>query len=419
MKYILLIAATLLTGIVLPAQKKIPLELGTDFPYKTNKNLNELLALERKGKGRKIIIDLFGSSCVVCFRMMPKMQEFQDKYSDSILVVLLGKEDRDIRKVFDKFKSKMSLNFDPVYDSAFFDTYSIPFLPHYIWVDENGVIRAITGPDELNPTNFERFIAGLPIITKGVITKQKFDDSKLFLVNGNGGPDTGFLFRSVLSRWDKSQSTSYPKHLKYSAKGNFFQALSVTVSDLYMYAFLEWAWWDTRDTVYGKIYPVPVGFGKETLADKSPRYSYSFSTSLPDSGNTLLRRALRNDLATYFGHEAMVVDRMMPCWKLIAMPKAKERLKSRYQQTKYSGSYTSINFQCVNISTVIDLLLSSKQDDYPYVNATGIDYPIDLSFEAVLYDRESVVNALRKIGLDLVLSEQSMQVLLLQRRQIK
>jgi thiol-disulfide isomerase/thioredoxin len=137
MKYILLIAATLLTGIALPAQKKIPLELGTDFPYKTNKNLNELLALERKGKGRKIIIDLFGSSCVVCFRMMPKMQEIQDKYRDSVLVVLLGKEDRDIRKVFDKFKSKMSLNFDPVYDSAFFDTYSIPFLPHYIWFKWN------------------------------------------------------------------------------------------------------------------------------------------------------------------------------------------------------------------------------------------------------------------------------------------
>ncbi len=416
MKYILLIAATLLTGIALPAQKKIPLELGTDFPYKTNKNLNELLALERKGKGRKIIIDLFGSSCVVCFRMMPKMQEIQDKYSDSILVVLLGKEDLDIRKVFDKFKSKMSLNFDPVYDSAFFDTYSIPFLPHYIWLDENGVTQATTGTDELNPTNFERFIAGLPIITKREITKQKFDDSKLFLVNGNGGPDTGFLFRSVLSRWDKTQSTSYPKHLQYSAKGNFFQALSVTVADLYMYAFLEWAWWDTRDTAYGKIYPVPIVLGRETYLDKLPRYNYSFSTTLLDSGNALLRKALRNDLATYFGYEAMVVNRLMPCWKIIAMPNAKERLKSRYQQTKYSGSYTSINFQCVNISTVLDLLLLSKQDNYPYIDATGIDYPVDLSLETVIYDRESVINALRSIGLDLVLSEQPMQVLLLQKR---
>lgn len=416
MKYILLIAATLLTGIALPAQKKIPLELGTDFPYKTNKKLNELLALEKKGKGRKIIIDLFGSSCVVCFRMMPKMQEIQDKYSDSILVVLLGKDDQDIKKVFAKFKSKLSLKFEPVYDSAFFNTYSIPFLPHYIWLDENGITQATTGTDELNPTNFERFIAGLPLITKGETTKQKFDDSKLFLVNGNGGPDTGFIFRSVLSRWDKSQSTNYPKKLQYSKKGNFFQALNVTIADLYKYAFLDWAWWDTRDTVYGKIYPVPIVLGRETYLDKLPRYNYSFSTALLDSGNALLQKALRNDLATYFGHEAMVVDRMMPCWKLIALPNAKEKLKSRYIQTKYSGSYTSINFQYVNISTVIDLLLSSKQDDYPYVNATGIDYPIDLSFEAVLYDRESVVNALRKIGLDLVLSEQSMRVLLLQRR---
>ena len=121
-------------------------------------------------------------------------------------------------------------------------------------------------------------------------------------------------------------------------------------------------------------------------------------------------------MATYFGYEAIVVSRMMPCWKLIALPNAGEKLKSKYIQTKYSESYTSINFQYVSISTVIDLLLSSRQDDYPYIDDTGIDYPIDLSFEAVLYDRESVLNALRNIGLDLVLSEKPMQVLLLQKR---
>lgn len=408
-------AALLLTEIILPAQNRLPLKAGEKFNYSSNTELNDILTKERQ-KGRKVILDLFSSSCIVCFRMLPKTEDVQKKYKDSIRIIMLGKKDPDIEAIFKKFKSKLSLTLEALYDSTFFEQYKIPAFPHYIWLDENGIIQATTGPDELNPMVLERFIAGSPIFKDEVINKYIFDDSKLFLVNGNGGHDTGFLFRSVLSRWTKTQPTSYPKHLQYSPKGNFFQAFSVTVADLYMYAFLEWAWWDTRDTVYGKIYPVPFELDREAHLDKSPRYNYSFSTTLPDSGNALLRRSLRNDLATYFGYEAMVVNRLMPCWKLIAMPNAKERLKSRYQQTKYSGSYTNINFQCVNISTVVNLLLSSKQDNYPYVDATGIDYPIDLSFEAVLYDRESVVYALRKIGLDLVLSEQLMQVLLLQKR---
>lgn len=415
MKRSIIIAALLLKGFVLPGQNKLPLKAGEKFNYSANKELNDILAEERQ-KGRKVIIDLFSSSCIVCFRMLPKMEDFQNKYKDSIRVVMLGKKDADIKKVFDKFKSKWSLTLEALYDSAFFEQYKIPAFPYYIWLDENGIIQATTGPDELNPIFLERFMAGLPAFKDEAINKQIFDDSKLFLVNGNGGPDTGFLFRSVLSRWTKTQSTSYPKQLQYSSKGNFFQALNVTVTDLYKYAYLDWARWDTRDTVYGKIYPVHFELSGETLLDKSPKYNYSFSTTLPDSGNVLLRRALRNDLATYFGYEAMVVNRLMPCWKLIALPDAKEKLKSNYIQTKYSGSYTSINFQYVNISTVIDLLLSSRQDDYPYIDDTGIDYPIDVTFEAVLYDRESVVNALRKIGLDLVLSEQFMQVLLLQKK---
>lgn len=415
MKRSIIVAALLLTGIILPAQNRLPLKTGEKFNYSANKELNDILAEERQ-KGRKVILDLFSSSCIVCFRMLPKTEDLQKKYKESIRIVMLGKKDRDIKAIFEKFKSKLSLTLEALYDSAFFEQYKIPAFPHYIWLDENGIVQTTTGPDELNLMFLERFIAGFPIPQDEVISKQIFDDSKLFLVNGNGGPDTGFLFRSVLSRWTKNQSTSYPRHLQYSRKGNFFQALSVTVADLYMYAFLEWAWWDTRDSVYGKIYPVPVVLGRETHLDKSPRYNYSFSTTLPDSGNLLLRRALQNDLATYFGYEAMVVNRLMPCWKLIAMPNAKERLKSRYQQTKYSGSYTSINFQCVNISTVLDLLLLSKQDNYPYIDATGIDYSVDLSLETVIYDRESVINALRSIGLDLVLSEQPMQVLLLQKR---
>ncbi|MBL0883518.1 MAG: TlpA family protein disulfide reductase [Chitinophagaceae bacterium] len=415
MKISIILAALLLKVIIIIGQNKAAIVTGEKFSYSANKQLNMILAEERH-KGRKVIIDLFSSSCIVCFRMLPKMEDIQRKYKDSIRIVLLGKKDIDVKKIFEKYKSKFSLTLEAIYDSAFFEQYQIPSMPHYIWLDEKGIIKATTGTEELNYNYFENFISGSQIITKDVTIKQNFDQSKLFLVNGNGGHDTSFLFRSILSSWSKNQSTSYPKKLQYSTKGKFFQTLNVSITDLYKYAYLGWAWWTSNDTIYGKIYPVPIEIGGEKPIDNSVRYNYSFSTSLPDSGNLLLRRAIRNDLETYFDYTATVVSRKMPCWKLIAIPDSKARLKSKYQNKKYSESYTSIDYQKVNISTVIDLLMFSRQDDYPLIDATGIDFPIDLLFDAIIYDRESVVNALRGIGLDLILSEQPMLVLLLQKK---
>jgi len=120
---------------------------------------------------------------------------------------MLGKKDRDIKAIFEKFKSKLSLTLVALYDSAFFEQYKIPAFPHYIWLDENGIVQTTTGPDELNPMFLERFIAGFPIPQDEVISKQIFDDSKLFLATFNGGTDTGFLFRTFLSHLCQTQRT--------------------------------------------------------------------------------------------------------------------------------------------------------------------------------------------------------------------
>jgi len=78
MKRSIIVAALLLTGIILPAQNRLPLKTGEKFNYSANKELNDILAEERQ-KGRKVILDLFSSSCIVCFRMLPKTEDLQKK----------------------------------------------------------------------------------------------------------------------------------------------------------------------------------------------------------------------------------------------------------------------------------------------------------------------------------------------------
>jgi thiol-disulfide isomerase/thioredoxin len=416
MKYLILIAALLLNSIILLAQNRIPFVTGKVFDYTQNEELNKLINQEGKINGRKIILDLFTSSCVVCFRMMPKMKEIQEKYRNSLSVILIGDDDPDIRKVYERFKVKFSLDLKVLYDSTLFSRYSLGSVPRYIWLDENGIIQAVTGTDELNEKYIERFISEMPMDLKRPVAKQNFDNSRLLLSNGNGGPDSSFLFRSVLSLWNESQPNSYPASLNYSKNGAFFQVLNVSIADLYRYAYFGWAWWSMKDSVYGRLYSTPVVLGNDSIISGNKKYNYSFKSNVNGSDKKTLQTALRNDLATYFGYEVQVVERLMPCWKLIVTSQAKENLRSKMQNRKMTGSYTTVNYQRVPISAVIELFTFSRQDNAPIIDATGIDFPVDIFFEAVLYDREAVIHALRKYGLDLIPGETSMKVLLLQKK---
>ncbi len=415
MKKIVVLAVFLLPWIALPAQNKLQPVPGETFTYNANEELNKLLDRERKGGCSKIILDLFTSNCIVCFRMLPKMQEIQKKYKKSLLVILLGDQDKEIAEVYEKFRIRFSLTLDVLYDSVFFNQYFISSVPRYLWIDEKGILQAMTGPDELTPQNIEFFITGQPMNIPAQESQSAFALSKLLLINGNGGADTSFLFRSILSRWNKSQPNIYPARLSYSQYGNFFQALGISMSDLYRYAYFGWARWTCRDSVYGKLYPLPVFIGNDSLPGSNARFNYSFRKTEADPDSLLLQRALRNDLATYFGYEVMITKRMMPCWKLVASPGAAQRLKSRYKQQKLSGTFSGIDYQHVAVKAIIELLYFMRYDEYPFIDVTGIGFPIDIKMDTVLTDFDSLRKGLQTAGIELVLSEQQMEVILLKK----
>src|SRR5690606_19910961 len=102
---------------------------------------------------------------------------------------------------------------------------------------------AVTGPDEITADNIEAFVHGRLTFMPFKEAPVTFDDAELLLIAGNGGADTSFLFRSLLSLWNRTQPTIYPARLDYSVHGRFFQALDVSLADLYRYAYFGLARW--------------------------------------------------------------------------------------------------------------------------------------------------------------------------------
>ena len=112
---------------------------------------------------------------------------------------------------------------------------------------------------------------------------------------------------------------------------------------------------------------------------------------------------MRADLARCFDYEVSVEDRMMPCWRLTATKRGKEKLKTRtpgqnYKSTQNArGNYTHTNAQVRDIIFQLELRygysatenkLTYRADRHPpFIDATGITYEIDYTYDGAIIDK--------------------------------
>lgn len=408
MKKILLIGVGLLCQCFSSlGQSKEVFLVNSKFSYAENPALNKHIG------GKKVILDLFNSGCVVCFRMLPKVKELQELFP-AVHFILIGDEDGTIRRVYSKFEKKLDLRFPVFYDSVFFSRFDIRFVPRYLWLDEKGVIQAITGPEDVTASNITFFLADQTVITSQPPANEQFSRSRLLLIDGNGGADTSFLFRSLLTLYGPNQRPHMPPVLAYDSSRNFFQAIGTTMADLYRYAYFGRTNWNSRDPMYVQLYrPLIFLGGPPDSVLMRTRYSYSFKPPFFNRDVSLFQKALQNDLSTFFGYEVIVTNLKVPCWKLIALPGAAEKLKTKSTISQKKASYAGYDYKNVPVSEIIAQFYMMRLDDYPYIDDTGISFNIDVKVDAILTDPVAVNVELQKQGLQVIKGEKEMTVLLL------
>ena len=157
-------------------------------------------------EGKFAIIDFWGTGCHTCINSFPKLNALQKQF-DSLHILLVGRDDEYIRPLYKRFQKKFSLELMGTYDSAVFHQMYIAGVPIVYWLDNRGIIKAITAdPKDLSKENISKFMKGepFPFEDYSIAGQEKrdnfYDIMKPLLINGNGGADTSFLFRSLLMR---------------------------------------------------------------------------------------------------------------------------------------------------------------------------------------------------------------------------
>lgn len=392
-----------------------------DFVLRNIKYFEKREATLHDFKGKWLVLDFWNKTCSSCISSFPKINELQKQMGDRVQFMLVGIQDREgqIEPMFDKFKEKERLIVPCAFDSSLASKWDIYTAPYIIIVDPAGKVQAITY--SINAESLANLMKGkVHHFPKAYRVHEEvkddlipFDEKKPLLVNGNGGADSSFLFRSLLSSFDgEKQQVYFPSSMYDNARPGSFQVLGATLPNLFMYAYVGMVYPDSGFSYY------PIVEVKDTMLFQSyKKFCYSLYAPLFLSTKERMGEIMRRELENCFSYVAAIEERKFPCLKLIALSEeAKQQLKSKGSKTSAKVIIPKVEFvvESYDFSTFLGLL--GRYNGNVIIDGTGITGNIDIHFNGLLADINEVKAELKRHGFDLVPAERSLKVLVIRDR---
>lgn len=399
-----------------------------DVHYYSKKkvNLNDF-------KGKWLILDFWFTGCPSCIDSFKKMSSLQDKFKNKLQIIMIGAIDSTnkamslpvTKNLFVNLKEKRNLNLSCAYDTEFWKKWRIHSMPHLIIINPEGIVYLTTSGYDLNE---EKVFA---LLNDKKIKLYDQDEFVKWEPNINVG---SILYQSVFSKWNNE--THQSSDLKYYVESVKTGALIIsqsTLKTLYNIAYsgetLPGA--SYRSTLYGKFYPEPILEVKDSSYFKNDFYNgvftfFNYALLVPDSQKNIIyiKRIIQEDLSRATPFHAVVEQRLMPIWRLVAEPGAAEKLKTKYKKANFYGDSTFLfGGTGINMRYCLGEMFSSFVTKWlklhePVFNEANLPKFIDIKIDADMADYSQVRKELKKNGLDLIKSEKLMNVVVIRDKEL-
>lgn len=412
---------------------------GIQYYKKTTVSLSDF-------KGQWLILDFWNQFCSGCIHSMPHNNELQQQFKGRLQFMLVAWIDRPgsfrpTQLLYERIRKIKKLELPVVYDSTLANTWDLGYLPYMVVIDPAGIVRAIALG--LTAENLEDIMSGKTdvqyprarnwhTVQFEAKEKYKYNPKLPLFVKENGGPDTAFLCRSILAKWNPLMPRVGRALDSMNIRDGIFQVNCASLSELYNYAYINKVFYadQYRDTAFlGKFFPAPV-FEINDSSLLKPNYLvgenlYAYSITLPKNKANVasIQKAMQHDLENWFGYQVDTVERMMPCYELTATEAAKIQLRTKGGTPSFNNDpnkmYT-VGYRAIN-HTVTDLIsgaiishLPGPNKVMPVFDCTGIQTNIDISINAIYF--QDLVDELHKNGLELKEGRRKIKVVLVKER---
>lgn len=433
-KHILFLCLIPLAGFCQEKDIIMPLDTGQKMPdvvlnnvFNYSKDSIKLSDL----RGKLVIIDFWGTGCSGCIESFPDMEQLQRDFGDSIQIVMVNNQSEDSTKRFFRLHPKIKI---PNLPFATGDTILSRYFPHYtvpehVWIDKDGIIRAITYSKNSTVQNIQEVLNGerislhikrdvysfnreVPIIaqnTEPYLSKMKYSSSLLSAIDGIGG-----------STSLRENGSDYPYHIQYN---------DLSARLLFVNAFQEngkYNFWGAKNSVILEVkdklrFEVPTD--PQQYNYWQTHYSYCYDLWVPPDQATRIYDIMKRDLENYFNAYGKIEKRKVECLVLVRTTK-KDLLYSKGGKSEFIANKAPYNSEIYyrnwdfnDIVSTIHMILDQLQLSTPFINATGYKGKVDMIIPYdngfIKYNLQQLRNSLQKYGLDLKKEKRKTNVLVI------
>jgi thiol-disulfide isomerase/thioredoxin len=398
-------------------------------------------------RGKAMLIDFWAAYCQPCLAQFPKLQDIQEKYKQHLQIITITND--SLQKVVDLFENIKYQGFrlltaakgadNDLNDSLFF-AFPHKYIPHYVWINKNGVLKAVTGHEELNIENIELLINDKPLHSinmekeisavashPAMYTYQELDIAEKMMLNDS---IKGLIEYSMLSGYNRK----YPPSTMIDQNG-IYADRRIRIWNLPLSTMLRLAYGkigkDIQDEELISAPRVFLDIRNETILRKltvnfsqppdSTDDMYCYDLIIGKRGRQLLMERMKEDLFKYFGVRGTITKKKVACYILCL--KDSSKLKTAGGDTHVKGNMYFLRVQNAPFTRLLEHIRSYNEGSKtgPYdglqsaiiVDETNFTSNIDINIATGMKDIPALRIALNSYGLDLQEGERSVDVLLL------
>ncbi|MBN9350340.1 MAG: TlpA family protein disulfide reductase [Chitinophagaceae bacterium] len=412
MKKITLMSVLVMLCLLMKAQQPPdikPLTIGDTVPDITITNVYNYPSSKIRLsdlKGKLVILDFWATWCSSCIAGFPHADSLQEEYKNEIQIFLVnskptGDNADKINLFFKKRETRTGLkNSLPIItsDTILYKYFPHRFIPHYVWIDQEGHLLATTSPLELNRSNIAAAIERKDFSGHIKRDETNFNRKKPPFWNGNGQATDNLVYRSLLTGYTEGWHGA-GRRINEAGLNIGVYVFNVTALDLFKSAFQNESdpYFINNRIVLEVMHPEI--FSNSFYNDTSKySHSYCYDLTIPPSTEREMYQNMREDLERIFKVTAVIEKRQLPCIVLNASPEigkaiARENIPKLVDIEKETLHKFIHNYP---VASAVQLLNSFSS--LPIIDESDLQANISLELPYNLSDTKAIIESLTNAG---------------------
>ncbi len=431
MKHIFVLA--MLCPLLALAQPTIitPLTIGDtlpDIPLSGTINYKTSSTSLSSFKGKWLILDFWEGYCSSCIAALPRIDSLNKKFSNKLQVLTVTTHGTAAQVLAELQRIKITRNTKLpilVNDTTLVKYFPHQLLSHVVWIDGNGVVKAITGADYITEANIRTALAGQPLSWPVKADVIDFDYTAPFLSPaGRQALPSSFFY---------SAFTAHRPGLNATNSTSADSATGALIINYFNTSLLQLARLSLENVAAGinpkklvaqvadpGLYWYQPAVGPYSQWAQQNTWCYSLSLPL-STGNQEQRRIIRQDLSrwlqTLFGLSLSKQKRSRPVWVLTRSGSGKELSTSGAAPGWNLATIAPLKTMTNKPVSDFVWYLNEKIPGIPWIiDETGLSQSLktDLSLRLDSFTNlPALQKELNRYGLDLTPAERELEVYVL------